>query len=82
VRGEVGPSRLQRVRVSVNADELERARRVEKTARVPGATDCPVDEDSPMLQTREEGLGDLFCEYWFVNHAFFVLAFFVLASIV
>ena len=37
--------------------------RVEKTPRVPGSTERAVDEDSPMFQRREEGLGDLFCEY-------------------
>jgi hypothetical protein len=80
MRGEVGPSLLQRVRISVDADELERARRVEKTARVPGATECSVDEDSPILQTREECFGDLFCEYRFVNHVLFVLESIVLAT--
>ena len=62
-RGEVGPRRLQRLRISIDADELDGRGRVEKTVRMPGSTERCVDDDSPVLQCREESRGDLFCEY-------------------
>jgi hypothetical protein len=68
VRGEVGPRRFQRDGVAIEPDELRVRSGVEDATGVSGTTESGVDDDSPMLQCREEERGDLICEYRLVVH--------------
>lgn len=54
----MGPTLLQRVGVAIDADERRGRRGFEDTAGVTTATEGAIDEDSPMLQRRDEELDD------------------------
>ena len=58
IRGEVGPRRLQRARVTVDTDELSLRGPLEDLASVPAESQRAIDEDAPALQSRDEELDD------------------------
>jgi hypothetical protein len=59
IRGEVGPRRLQRAIVTVDADEVRTRGCFEDRRCVSAESQSSVDEDAPMLQRRDEDLDDL-----------------------
>jgi hypothetical protein len=67
-RGEVGERRVHRDGIAIDPDELSRRGRFQDVARMAGASDGAIDDDSPMLQCREEELDDPIGEYWSVFH--------------
>jgi hypothetical protein len=67
-RVEVGERRVHRDGIAIDPDELSRRGRFQEVARMTGASDGAVDDDSPMLQCREEELDDSIGENWFVFH--------------
>jgi hypothetical protein len=66
--GEVGPRRDQRVRITVDPHQSRLVSFLEDPARVSAPPHGCVDDDSPMLQRREEELRDFVCENRLVFH--------------
>lgn len=67
-RGEVGDRRVHRDGITIDPNELDRRGRFQEVARVAGASEGAIDDDSPMLHCREDELDDTIGEYWFVFH--------------
>jgi hypothetical protein len=69
IRREVGDRRVHRDGISIDPNELDRRGRFQEVARMAGASDGGVDDDSPMLQCRAEELDDSLGENGSVIHA-------------
>jgi hypothetical protein len=68
IRGEVGPTRLQRIGVSIDPDEVDVGMRLQDAEGVARAPERGVDEDASALQCRTKEFEDFGGEDWFVSH--------------
>ena len=68
MRGEVGPTLLQRFCVTVDPDELDGWEGLQDAEGVTRPPERSVDDGSAMLQCRTKEFDDFCCEDWFVSH--------------
>src|SRR5688572_25987097 len=66
--GEAGPCRDQRVRITVDPHERRLTRGLEDAGGVSAPAHGCIDDDSPMLQRRNEELRNFVCENRLVFH--------------